>query len=422
MPSVTALPWQPMTISSRWTIQPAVRGILPAWFATTMGTGIASILLRTMPYHFKGQDVIANAIFAFNTVWFVVLFALFVARCVLYPRLSVALLLHPTQSFFLGTIPQGFATILTMIVHSVIPAFPPARSHLCALVEALWWLNALSSTVIAIGALWLQIRRHTMCADLSDLQPFLFLSIAATVISAATGSTVAAVLPTDRAYVVAIASYVVLGTGLLPCLGFMSLHLLRTSVHGLPDKLAIISMFLPLGPCGQGGLALLQLSSVIRMVAHSRSNSAGTFLAATSAIEGLSIIGALSLWGTGLFWFWAAAIGVAYTAAHSGLKFNIGYWGCTFPIGAWTTSTLALGEHLDSNAFRILGTMLSALVVLLVAVMWASTLYTLVRGDIYGTSSTAVPTTTSVNRNTVSRPRSPLPSTESALQRRHIAG
>lgn len=55
----------------------AISGLLPAWFATTMGTGIASILLRTMPYQIDGQHTIANVIFAFNTVLFVILFGLF---------------------------------------------------------------------------------------------------------------------------------------------------------------------------------------------------------------------------------------------------------------------------------------------------------------------------------------------------------
>lgn len=245
------------------------------------------------------------------------------ARCLKHPTLVGAMLVHPVQPLFIGTLPQGFATIITMIVYSIVPVFPSAHAFLVGMTEAFWWLNAVTSTVIAIGAIWLQVRRHPF-ASLADLGPFLFLSIAATVISAATGSTVASVLDAKHAWNVALASYVVLGTGLPICLGFMSIHLLRTTAHGLPNKLAIISMFLPLGPCGQGGLALLQLAKILQTVAASPSPpKAGVLFSTVPAIHGFSIIAALGLWGLGLFWFCAAVSGIIHTIKQTGLRFNV---------------------------------------------------------------------------------------------------
>lgn len=44
----------------------------------------------------------------------------------------------------------------------------------------------------------------------------------------------------------------------------MAIYFQRLSVYHLPPAAAIVSVFLPLGPCGQGDFAILQMSSVIR--------------------------------------------------------------------------------------------------------------------------------------------------------------
>lgn len=245
-------------------------------------------------------------------------------RYTIWPSLFKQVLLHPIQPLFWGTLPQGFATLITMSSQSLIPAFEiasPSHSALLIIIEVFWWLNAATSVIIAIGAPYLQVRHHKI-PTLQELGPFLFLSIAATVISAATGSTIAAVLPPSRACNVILASYVVLGTGLPICLGFMALHFLRLAVHGLPARGAIISMFLPLGPCGQAGLALVQLSEGTRSLFETKSPTS-TFWAdeeMVTALQAASIVVTLLLWGLGFVWLVIATASVLHTWR---LQFNV---------------------------------------------------------------------------------------------------
>jgi hypothetical protein len=101
-------------------------------FVDSMGTGILSILLYTLPYQFNGLKTIGTIIFFLNLV----LFILFLVMSMYVPPLSPAthtlnfsaslrytiwpgvfrkMLLHPQQSLFLGTFPMGFATLVNMI-------------------------------------------------------------------------------------------------------------------------------------------------------------------------------------------------------------------------------------------------------------------------------------------------------------------
>jgi tellurite resistance protein TehA-like permease len=115
----------------------------------------------------------------------------------------------------------------------------------------------------------------------------------------------------------------------------MSSYFLRLCIYNIPPREQIVSVFLPVGPCGQGAFGLLQLSTVLRNLAHRE--EVGLFGGALSieeektvslAIYGLSLIVALMLWGLGLFWLIIAVGSVTHMAARKGgFPFNMGWWG-----------------------------------------------------------------------------------------------
>lgn len=82
---------------------------------------------------------------------------------------------------------------------------------------------------------------------------------------AAVGSTLCRYLILDARYdyalTVLIASYVMCGVGLLVACGLMVIYFQRLAIHRLPPREVIVSTFLPLGPCGQGGYSLVELVS-----------------------------------------------------------------------------------------------------------------------------------------------------------------
>jgi tellurite resistance protein TehA-like permease len=61
-------------------------------------------------------------------------------------------------------------------------------------------------------------------------------------------------------------------------------------------------------------------------------------------------------WAFGLVWFFFA---VAAIQRAGKLPFNMGWWGFTFPLGVYSSATLEIGAELDTEFFRILGTIFS---------------------------------------------------------------
>lgn len=176
-----------------------------------------------------------------------------------------------------------------------------------------------------------------------------------------------------------IVSYVVWGTGVPVALFLITLWIYRTAVAGLPPPAALPSVFLPLGPCGQGSFGIILLGSVVRDLAYSHNigltippasgPSVDSMYRIADGIYASGLLTGFILWGLGLVWY---SIAMAITIDHairnkvymSHVSFTIGWTAYTFPIGVWATATTQLAKELDSPAFRILGTVVSLQVVI----------------------------------------------------------
>lgn len=80
------------------------------------------------------------------------------------------------------------------------------------------------------------------------------LPIVCCVVAAASGAIVADVLPNPQhALWTILASYILWGIGVPLAMMVMVIYFQRLTLHKLPPKAVIVSVFLPLGPLGQGG-------------------------------------------------------------------------------------------------------------------------------------------------------------------------
>lgn len=243
--------------------------------------------------------------------------------------------------------------------------------------------------------------------------------IVASVVAAASGGLVASVLEPEAARSTVIVSYFVWGCGVPFAFLVMALYFYRLALKGLPAALATPSIFLPLGPCGQGAFGIIQLGRVVRMLAYEHGVglakalpygvSAGSAEAAEAArrvadsvYAGGLVVGTI-MWGVGLFWLVIAVATVLRQIKKGGFAFSLGCWGecfvmssrwsvltssClliafTFPLGVFSVATTTLATELDSPAFRVFGTITSLCVV--IAWMWVGsmTLYQAIEGSIF---------------------------------------
>jgi tellurite resistance protein TehA-like permease len=83
------------------------------------------------------------------------------------------------------------------------------------------------------------------------------------------------------------------------------------------------------------------------------------------AFGGASFLGAILLWGYGIWWL-ATAVLITLRYLRDGLPFNIGWWGYTFPLGVFSVATLRLSTMVPMSAIAVFG----AVLVTALACMW----------------------------------------------------
>ena len=152
-----------------------------------------------------------------------------------------------------------------------------------------------------------------------------------------------------------IVSYILWGTGVPLAMVVLVMYFQRLTVYKLPPREVIVSVFLPIGPLGQGGFGIMQLGKVamqlfpITGTLGSTKTSAGDILYVTGWLVGLI------MWGFGLVWLFFALASIS----RSKFPFNMGWWGFTFPLGVFTVSTETFGKEMPAVFFDVLGTVRS---------------------------------------------------------------
>lgn len=123
------------------------------WYGSTMGTGIvALILFQLARAHPSAQAPLTHMSYFFffvNAVLFTAILLMTILRYVLYPRLFIFMMKDPGQSMYWGTVPMGFATLVSMSAN-VIANGAGAGAAVINLIWGLWWLDAVVSVGTAL--------------------------------------------------------------------------------------------------------------------------------------------------------------------------------------------------------------------------------------------------------------------------------
>lgn len=255
-------------------------------------------------------------------------------------------------------------------------------SWLIHLAWAFWWIDVLLSMATCISMPFIVMHRHK--PDLHTTTAALLIPIVPTVVAASTGGIVAEVLPNpDHAFTTLITSYALWGIGEALSACVFALYFHRLTVHDLPPREVIVSVFLPVGPLGQGGYGIQQLGKVALERLHETEAFSNAGLNPTTGGEILYIIGvffALVMWGFALLWVCFAFFSLA---TMTRFPFNMGWWGLTFPLGVWGACSSLMAVNLDSDFFKIATLIISLAVLLLWIVVGVRTVQLSVRGDMF---------------------------------------
>ncbi|CAK9785975.1 hypothetical protein CC85DRAFT_302467 [Cutaneotrichosporon oleaginosum] len=361
----------------------------PSFFSINMGTGITSILLHNFPYRARWLEMLGTIVFVLNVAVFVLLLGATIARYSLWPVWRTVAR-HKVAGMFWGCFPMGFATIVNMVCLVCVPAWGARWAYTA---YAMWWADVLVSLASNLGMLWMVFTRqeHT----LATLAPTWLLPVVATVVAAASGGVVAeALVPINPALArsTLYVSWIIWGTGVPIALMVIALLIYRFAAGGPPAPAALASVFLPLGPCGQGSFGITTLGVVARALADRGTPmvpaSPEAALRIADGMYAACLLAGLVLWGLALAWYILAVAmfveGVRRDPALLGVgKFTLGLWALTFPIGVWATASIALAAELDSPAMRVIAAVISAQVIFHWCYVAAMTAWKLVRGELF---------------------------------------
>ena len=349
-----------------------IRQFTPNWFAVTMGTGILALALAAFPLPLAGLHAIAEGLWLLDVLLFSLFTGLYTARWLLFYQEAREIFAHATVSMFLGTIPMGLATLINGLLLFGLPRWGEA---VLPLALGLWWLDAAMALVCGVLIPYLMFTRQAHRID--QMTAVWLLPVVAAEVAAASGGLLVPHLAASEQFTVLVASYVLWAYSVPVALSLLVILLLRLALHKLPPASMAASSWLALGPVATGALGLLVLGADAPTVfaAHG--------LAGIGEIaQGLGLLGAVLLWGLGLWWL-ALAVLVTQRHAREGMPFNLSWWGFTFPLGVYALTTLRLGEALAAPFFTGLGAVLVMVLALLWTLVASRTLAGAYRGSLF---------------------------------------
>ncbi|MBA1378918.1 TDT family transporter [Pseudomonas brassicacearum] len=334
----------------------AVRQFTPNWFAATMGTGVLALALAQLPGATPGLHRVAEGLWLFNILLFIVFAGLYTARWVLFFDEARRIFGHSTVSMFFGTIPMGLATIINGFLLFGVPRW---GEGVLSLVEVLWWIDVAMSLACGVLIPYLMFTRQEHRID--QMTAVWLLPVVAAEVAAASGGLLAPHLADAHSQLVMlVTSYVLWAFSLPVAFSILTILLLRMALHKLPHENMAASSWLALGPIGTGALGMLLLGGDAPVIF-----AANGLPGIGEVASGLGLIAGITLWGFGLWWMLMALL-ITTRYLREGIPFNLGWWGFTFPLGVYALTTLKLASLLGLVFFSVFGCGLVGLLV----VMW----------------------------------------------------
>ncbi|EUC67615.1 C4-dicarboxylate transporter/malic acid transporter [Rhizoctonia solani AG-3 Rhs1AP] len=352
----------------------SIKNFTPAWFSVNMGTGAVSVLLHNFPY---GSRPVLHGFGVALLILNVCLFGLFCVlsaiRYIRYPEILRLMYKHPVQSLYLGCFPMGFATLINASLNAY-QAYKLSDSFLY-LLWGLWWLDTIVALAVYFLMLYIMITRQNH--SLKALTAVWLLPAVTPIVPATTGALLArAILPfsSNHATITLFVASTLLFLGLGLTSMILPLYMLRLITEGLPPNTMIISKFLPVGPCGQGGMAFVVIGQVFAEMAK-QETSKNPLLAAPQPWIIVGVCSGFFLWTFGIWWILLSLVAMFETFRSQPPKFAVGFWGMVFPSGVYTLLTWQLAEMFNSAFFRVLSAILSVSVFILWATLTVTTIY-----------------------------------------------
>ncbi|THH27845.1 hypothetical protein EUX98_g6339 [Antrodiella citrinella] len=229
------------------------------WYAVVMGTGAISALLHNFPYNNESLILkrMAVAFFILNLVIFTFAIVCTILRYKRYPEIWAKMIRHSAYSLYIACFPMGIITLLDSALAINQDGGFGGRPMLYTL-WVLWLFDVALSYAIVFGMMYTMIVKQSHA--LARMTAVWLLPVVTLIVASSAGGLFATALQAHShtlALLTSGFSLSMLLIGLSFATMMITIYLLRLIIHGPPDVDMILSVFLVLGPLGQGGFSFL---------------------------------------------------------------------------------------------------------------------------------------------------------------------
>ncbi|KDR75917.1 hypothetical protein GALMADRAFT_226578 [Galerina marginata CBS 339.88] len=342
-----------------------------------MGTGAISGLFVSFPYAHASNPMIILSLIVFflNLVLFALFTTLMVAKYLSFPEKWSLLIRNPVTSLYLGCFPMAGTTLINIATQVVHAKYNVGGKGFLYFIWAMWWLDVIISFLCCWVGVHVMFTHQTH--SLQSMNAMWLLPVVTLIVGSSSGGVVADALKqysTIHALETVVVSAFMVTVGLSLALMILTIYLLRLIVHGLPPGPTILSVFLPLGPTGQSGYAILLIGQNFStlfppilgkaQVVDSSKNSAGM------VVDVICTCISFVFWSLATMWILYALLAVYSGLRKSTIRYRISFWGLVFPNGVYANLTIQLSYVFDSRSFRVWGAIYAAATL----VLWLSIL------------------------------------------------
>lgn len=322
------------------------------WFTSTMSTGGLAVLLADTPHRFRGLNTIGTVVFIFDLVLFTALVGCISARFIMFPGSLKRSLYHPVESLLFPCFWLSIAVIICNIEKYGVPHV----GHWLRIVQVvLFWVYCACTFLVAITQYHVLFtgRNHTV----SSMTPSWILPVFPVMLA---GTLACNIAPYEDAYYampMLTAGLTFQGLGMMLSILMYALYIGRLMADGLPEPDLRPGMFIAVGPPSFTAFALIDMA---KAVPHDYSYFQ-TFPTAVETVQTMATFVAIFLWSLS-FWFFCISL-VACLFAIGQMRFRLTWWSFVFPNVGFTIATITIGEQLQSEGIKWVGSVMTCIIV-----------------------------------------------------------
>ncbi|BBZ26247.1 C4-dicarboxylate ABC transporter [Mycolicibacterium madagascariense] len=312
----------------------------PNWFASVMGTGIVATAGAALPIRVPGLRSFSLAVWVVATVLLVVLLVAVTVQWFRHPTVARAHSRNPQMAHFYGAAPMALLTVGSGAI--LVGRDLVGLRFAVDLDWVLWTMGTVGGLVTATTIPFVMFTQLNVEPD-AAFGGWLMPVVPPMVSAAAGGLLIPHLAPGSGRTTMLYGCYAMFGLSLFAALIIIGMIWSRLTLYGTSGTARVPTLWIVLGPLGQGITAAGLLGSAAR-------DTVTPDLA--RGMDVFAVLFGVPAWGFAVLWI-ALATALTMRTLRRGMPFALTWWSLTFPVGTFVTGTTQLAVHTGLPAFRV---------------------------------------------------------------------